>query len=224
MSDVPLWVQDGVIALTVIFAGLAFWNQSKQLKQDKKDNEDQLNQLRTQAKGQRTDNKKQIGILKGQLDAQRELNAEQMRVLALQANELVTISKERAREAAERRQAQAANVILKFNLTPKGIDFGGRDPNITNYQATVINRSEQPIYEVVVHWHEGSNPSNEDGSNADSMDILLPGTHKVWTHRWPANEPHGEPGAVVDFRDAAGLRWRRMTDGNLDDLNHPSTN
>ena len=88
-----------------------------------------------------------LGIQSEQLAEQRKVNAEQIRVLALQAADLRESLEERKREAVERRNAQASQVLLALKVTGKGREGG---PEI---EATVVNASErqQPVYDVKLY-------------------------------------------------------------------------
>lgn len=83
--------------LTAAFAILAFCKQSKEVS-------DQARMLKLQSE---------------QFSEQRKVNAEQIRVLTLQAAELSESLKERKREAAERRRAQAGRVFVSAEPKPQ---------------------------------------------------------------------------------------------------------
>jgi hypothetical protein len=94
---------------------------------------------------------------------------------------------------------------------------GGRSRPDWNYY--LRNASDVPVYDVVVLFRIG-----EQSLGTDAVDVLPPGEapvsrevpEHVRTQATSAAHEHGEIiRCVVSFRDAAGRRWRRWTDGRL---------
>jgi hypothetical protein len=113
-----------------------------------------------------------------------------------QSREVGLLQEQATREAAERRRAQAAKVFAAI---------GGQRPDMAGL-IRVINSSGQPIYDVVVSWSGGAELPNEPR--------LLPGEE----HRFSVAVPEDAvipPVVWLDFRDAAGLRWRTTSQGQL---------
>lgn len=94
---------------------------------------------------------------------------------------------------------------------------GGRSRPGWNYY--LRNASDVPVYDVVVLFRIGA-----QSLGTDAVDVLPPGEEPVSrdvpehvrTQATSAAHEHGEIiRCVVSFRDAAGRRWRRSTDGRL---------
>jgi hypothetical protein len=119
--------------------------------------------------------------------------SDQAGVLALQAAELSESLKERKREAAERRRAQASHIFISAEPSPEVSD------PIDSFLVRIENTSQQPIYHLIFFWRDGTGEWNEP----------------------PA--PPGHPalttllGAGAVFRDADGVHWRQRSDGQLDE-------
>jgi hypothetical protein len=240
-ADAAWWTAYATIALaalaveTVVMAVAAYKSQDRQLRI-----------LEDQAKEQHAVNIRQIEVLDRQITELqeapkiREREAEERRQAAereaetrLQAEERQAAERRRAEQRqaeVERRQAvilaraQAEKVFLEE-------DRLDHNPAVTQAQhasgaasgpvitARVRNDSDQPVYDLVLSWHKGSAPWGEFERRA----TLMPG--KEWlssTRTLPDDLPaYVNPevyGAVVWFRDAYGLRWRRRPDGVLDEI------
>ena len=174
-----------------------------------------------------------------QLEDQRKINAEQTRVLALQAEELGESLKERKREAEQRRRAQAARVFISLatgvwfkplgrqadlseieedllSETPdidasdeltSDEDFTSDEPGGVIAAVTVVNTSDQPVYGTLLYWR----PSPR-WPNFDPLGTIMPGDKFEQQVKFP---PEANVGALLQFRDAAGITWTRTPDGVL---------
>jgi len=173
--------------VTAVYAIRAFRKQSKEVS-------DQASMLEIQSE---------------QLAEQRKVNAEQIRVLALQAAELRESLDERKREAVERRNAQASQVLLALKVTAKGREGG---PEI---EATVRNASErqQPVYDAKLYWHRG--PEGYGTPNPEKLGTVLNWESEIRRREFPPGTDPDGSGAVLTFRDVAGVNWIRMADGGL---------
>jgi hypothetical protein len=156
----------------------------------------------------------QVSALKDQVKAQQQLNEKQTPVLELQAKELQESiddrkreAEAREREAAERRRAQARRVFL--GVKPFGLHMP------TGITAMVQNSSNEPIFDAQFRWYKGVAP---DGTSEVEPMTLLPGEEAQETHEFPPETVMDHAGAVLIFRDAAGVQWRRRLDGTLTDL------
>jgi hypothetical protein len=156
-----------------------------------------------------------------QLSEERKFNKEQMCVLSLQADELKAAQLERRQEAQSRRREQAAQVFfsIKFReqaMTELGVVGVAR---LDTYEVIVVNNSELPVWDLVVRWHRGTAPWNYEGSSDDRQAVLFPAkqsftrVQRVNGERFPP-----DASAVIEFRDASGLHWRRRSNGELDEL------
>lgn len=153
-----------------------------------------------------------------ELKDQRDLNAKQTPVLELQAKELQEALDERKREAGERRRAQATGVYITIDrggmaTTQAQRASGVRDPGFAT--ARVTNTSNQPVYDLVISWHKGTAPWGDP----DTADVLMPVDYLERMRAFPDNLPPTVNlslfGAVVRFRDAAGVHWLSRPDGKL---------
>ena len=113
-----------------------------------------------------------------------------------QSREVGLLLEQAAREARERRRAQAAKVFAAI---------GGQRPDMAGL-IRISNSSDQPIYDLAVSWAGGAELPREPR--------LLPGEQ----HRFRvalAGDAVIPPVVRLDFRDAAGLRWRTTSQGQL---------
>jgi len=146
------------------------------------------------------------------LDDQRQANARQAEVLELQTAELRESLKERAREVDRRRKAQAAQVFITEEHVPAR-HAGRTQPAPPKVNATVVNSSDQPIYETELRRHRGS--AGHGDPNPEPLGTIMPGASRSTTRAFPADTKLDVSGAVLRFRDAAGVRWMRRPDGGL---------
>jgi hypothetical protein len=155
----------------------------------------------------------QLEVLRAQLDDQRKASAAQAEVLELQAAELRESLEERKSEAERGRRAQAAMVFLvqqSFKGRSPDDSFGGKPPNAA---MTVVNSSDQPIYDAELWWSRGSAGWGEP--NPEPLGVILPGKDAERRRDFPADTNMDVSGAVLFFTDAAGVKWVRRPDGYL---------
>ena len=174
----------------------------------------------------------QFALQRQQFDEQRQVNARQAEVFELQATELRESLDERKREAEQRRNEQAARVFVS---QADGV-FVADDPSemldededswtdITKAEAevgggwqvaelTVVNTSDQPVYDAQLRWHRGS--ASHGWPNPEPLGTVMPGSEIKRTRRFPLGTNMPVSGAVLWFRDAAGVIWMRRPDGGL---------
>ena len=179
---------------------------------------------------------KAFGKQSDQLEEQRKINAEQTTVLALQAEELGESLEERKREAEQRRSAQAARVFISLYtgvaFKPLGRpvgqseidndlmsetldndaseDFTSDEPECVTARVTVVNTSEQPVYDTRLYWR----PSR-GWPDFEPLRTIMPGDkiERVW--KFPPVGDMANIGALLRFRDAARFTWIRTPDGVL---------
>jgi hypothetical protein len=165
----------------------------------------------------------QLRILQEQAGKQEEFIARQMEVFQAQLHDLQATQARRELEDAERRRAQAEQVFL----TEEHFDH---DPAVSPAQresgtaagpvviAKARNSSGRPIYHLTLSWHRGTAPWGA----RDERDSQMPGDDWTSKRALPDDLPRGaDPqlfGAVLWFDDAAGVRWRRRPDGQLDEI------
>jgi hypothetical protein len=122
-----------------------------------------------------------------------------------------------AREAMERHRAQATQVFMTLDYTP--IHRRNTGKTTADYGLTLRNTSAQPVYEVVIRWFQRTAPWSEDGVDHERLPRLMPDQVITLQRDLAARNSNLDSyGAVVEFRDAAGFRWRTTKDGRLEEL------
>ena len=116
-----------------------------------------------------------------------------------QSNEVGLLVEQADREAEDRRKAQAAKVFVAV---------GGLTPDMAD-EVRMRNSSDQPIYDLAA--------SCADGAELQRVPHLMPGDEYLFFAAAPADAAV-PPVAWLDFRDAAGLRWRTTSRGQLTGL------
>jgi len=165
-----------VVAITAVFAILAFRKQSAQLRD------------------------------------QQQANERQAAVLALQAKELQAAAVERERQAVERRREQASKVTIRLDTA-----VHTTEPPTTRYTASINNASSSPVYNLSLNWYQGTAPWKYNGTAVNELAHLMPGADES-RERTYDGESLVSLGAVLEFTDAAGVRWRRQLGGELTEL------
>ncbi len=147
-----------------------------------------------------------LKVQSDQLAEQRNINARQTDVLELQVAELRESLDERKREAGLRYRDQASRVFIAetHQLSTANV------PSVT---AFIKNTSDQPIYRLELRWHCGSAGYGEP--NPEPLGDLMPGVETNRTRDFPPGTNIAVSGAVVIFRDGAGVTWIRRPDGGL---------
>jgi hypothetical protein len=82
----------------------------------------------------------------------------------------------------------------------------------------VKNSSAQPVYDVCVRWLIGTDAWVEKGVDSDHAPHLVPGESISYVRTWIEGGNLAMLGAVVEFNNAAGIRWRRREGGDLQEL------
>lgn len=201
--------------ITAVFAFLAFRKQSVEVTTLQQEAAGQQELTRQQGELLKVQSK-QLEIQRQQLADQSKINAKQSEVLELQATELRESLEQRKREAAQQRRAQAERVFMwEAPYEPEPSTPGVPEVFTGNaITASVRNTSEQPIYDVEISWHLGTAARGQHGFPTP----LMPGDEVSMTRQFPENADPQLLGAVVFFRDAAGVRWRERPDGQLDEV------
>jgi hypothetical protein len=76
-----------------------------------------------------------------------------------------------------------------------------------------VNASDQPIYEAELYWRRGSSGHGEP--NPEPLGTIMPGKDADCERDFPLDTNMDVSGAILRFRDAAGLKWIRRPDGGL---------
>lgn len=172
-----------------------------------------------------SDQAKMLEIQGRQLAEQEKTNAEQVKVLRLQSEELAESLDERKRDAERRRGAQASRVFISqvdgvhypsvdlLNVVDGDDELLGDEPEALTARVTVANTSDQPIYDAELRWHRGS--AGHGFPNSQPLGTIMPGGEAERVREFPLDTSMGVSGAVLRFRDAAGVIWMRRPDGGL---------
>ena len=196
--------------VTASYARSAFRKQSEEVRAIERQVRDQEELTRQQAELLKIQSG-QLELQRRQLDDQLQANARQADVLELQATELRESLGQRKRDAEEQRRAQASKVFISQRDSTMVFPTGRRSgPAIA---ATVVNSSDQPIYDAELYWRRGS--AGHGDPNPEILSAVMPGAEIIKGRSFPKGTNLDVSGAVLRFRDAAGIRWIRRPDGGL---------
>jgi hypothetical protein len=191
-------------AVLAVFAIVTAWYARRAFLKQSKEVSDQAEMLRVQS---------------GQLAEQRKINAEQVKVLALQADELRESLAERKREAYDRKRAQASRVFIEEErhsyINDRQVITGGS----AWIGLKVMNGSDEPVYEAELRWHLGTAPHGDP--DPEPIGTVMPHQDVAKRRVFPQDANLEICGAILTFRDAAGIKWTRSPDGDLTE--QPST-
>ena len=112
-----------------------------------------------------------------------------------QSTELGLLQRQAGRDFAERRRAQAAQVF---------VSVAGMPPAPPD-EIRLSNTSRQPVYDLVA-WAGDAEPVR--------VPLLMPGDVYPFFAGW-ADADGTMPVVWLEFRDAAGARWRTTSRGEL---------
>jgi hypothetical protein len=198
--------------VTGVFAFLAYRKQSQEVRAIERQVTDQQELTKQQAELLNVQSG-QLDLQRKQFDEQRKVNEQQAKVLELQADELRGSLEERKRDAEERRNAQARQVSLALKPVAEGPEGGPVG------EATVSNGSQQPIYAARLSWYlSGKAHGGYEEHNPELVGTVLAGDRAARRRTFPHGANPAEPadcGAVLTFRDAAGVNWIRTVDGDI---------
>jgi hypothetical protein len=153
-----------------------------------------------------------FGRLRDQVADQKAANARQAEVLALQGEELRAAATERERQAVERHREQAAKVTIRLDTAAHTTE----QPT-TRYTVSINNASPSPVYNLRLNWYHGTTPWRYNGTDVNELPHLMPGVDEQRS-RFREDGDLVTLGAVLEFTDAAGVRWRRQLGGELTEL------
>jgi len=113
----------------------------------------------------------------------------------------------------ERRAVQASLVFIDEERPPCISDREVATGGSAWINVTVLNGSGKPIYDAELRWHLGSEPyGNPD---PELLGVIMPNDPISRRRVFPQDANLEVCGAVVTFRDAAGITWMRKPDGGL---------
>jgi hypothetical protein len=197
---------------TAFYARQAFRKQSQEVTAIERQVKDQEELTRQQAELLKVQSG-QLELQRAQLDEQRQVNTRQAEVLELQAADLRESLEERKRDAYDRRRAQASRVFIEeerhsYISDPRVITGG------TAWIAVkVLNRSDDLVYAAELRWHLGSAPHGDP--NPEPLGAIMPLGEISKRRVFPQDANLDVCGAVLAFRDAAGIKWMRRPDADL---------
>ena len=196
--------------VTAFYARQAFRKQSQEVSAIERQVKDQQELTMQQAELLKIQSG-QLELQRQQLDHQRQVNAGQTEVLKLQADDLRESLTARQRAAEEQRKAQASKVFIVeaegLSRPPSG------PPAVPFVVARAVNSSDQPVYDAEFYWRRGSAGHGEP--NPEPLGILMPGEREEKSRDFPPDINMAVSGAILRFRDAAGIMWIRRPDGGL---------
>jgi hypothetical protein len=201
--------------VTAVFAILAFRKQSQEVGAIERQVKDQEELTAQQARLLEVQSG-QFELQRQQLEDQRRANAEQAEVLRLQADELRESLAVRKRASEEQRKAQASRVYIRQSLEhmPPGMSVGhGKDAIHSDIVAHAVNTSDQPVYDAELYWRRDS--ASYGKPNPQPLGTILPGEDTDGHRPFPDDTNMEVSGAILRFRDAAGVKWIRRPDGGL---------
>jgi hypothetical protein len=204
-TDVPGWITAAGTALLAIFAILTTIYAVRAFRKQSQEVTDQTEMLNVQAE---------------QLEEQRKVNEDQIKVLKLQAKELEESIDERKREREQRHRDQAFRVFITQERKRTAPLPYPEQPDVEPFvHATVVNTSDQPIYDAELRWHIGT-AGHPEQPNPEPLGTVMPGEDKAVTRMrtFPYGVDMNISGAVVRFTDANGVRWLRRPDGYLNEF------
>jgi hypothetical protein len=164
---------------------------------------------------------REVRAIERQVSDQQQANDRQAKILELQASELRESLSERKREAEQRRRDQATQVFISQlhgsyseleTADAKGQFVTENWPDPIQVRVTVVNASHQPIYDAALRWHSGS--AGHGDPNPEPLGIIMPGEESKRKREFPPDTDMTVSGAVLRFRDAAGITWIRRPDGS----------
>jgi hypothetical protein len=121
----------------------------------------------------------------------------------------------------ERQQADKVSAwISGRRVIPRSMRVDDKLVESVTPIVTISNASSTPIYKVVITIDYVPNPNGE-GTNATHhtfVRVVPPGAHPVQLWEPRPHRSRTETGPLIAFTDAAGIHWRRGTDGRLQKL------
>jgi hypothetical protein len=150
---------------------------------------------------------KEVRAIEQQVEDGRKVAKQQADLLKIQSDQLELQQRQFDQDQVGRRRAQAAQVFIL-------IDSANRLQAQTTLKAVAHNTSSQPVYDLWVQWR------TDDGEfgTPEVRPQLLPDTMEPFEQTWTADAGISGTDVSLDFRDAAGLRWRTTGRGILTEL------
>jgi hypothetical protein len=120
-----------------------------------------------------------------------------------QSEEVQLLQQQAERDIEQRRRAQPTQVFAWVESRP----FQG-NPEDMRAAACLRNKSAQPVYNILLGWGD---------SGQQRQRVLLPGEEHIMPGVG-STVADGKLPVWAEFRDAAGVRWRTTSEGELAEL------
>ena len=198
--------------VTAVYAIRAFRKQAQEVGAIERQVKDQQELTRQQARLLEIQFD-QLDIQRKQFADQREANAREAKVFELQYIELSGSIAQRTSEEEERRRGLASRVCIREDRHT-GLK-AGRERVLPYIKATVLNTSDQPVYDLELRWQCGSTKHDDQGP--EPLGMILPAAEASGSREFPSDAEMVASSAVLTFRDAAGVIWICRPDGTLRD-------
>jgi len=150
---------------------------------------------------------KEVRAIEKQVEDGREVARQQAGLLKVQSDQLELQRRQFDEDQIGRRRAQAAQVFILIDRTDR------LQAKVT-LKAVAHNTSSQPVYDLWVQWR------TDDGvfGTPEGRPQLRPDATERFEQLWTADAGISGTDVCLDFRDAAGLRWRSSGRGILTEL------
>lgn len=127
----------------------------------------------------------------------------------------VALTEEQAASRMAKRREQAEHVAVWFEMESLRLVSRERPEGAPSGFALVGNYSSAPIFNVAV-----SAEAVVAGRRfaLGSTNVVPPGTEPWWKGLGEAAEHRAQLRLCVEFQDVAGVRWRRWSNGDLEDV------
>jgi type II secretory pathway pseudopilin PulG len=170
---------------------------------------------------------REVAAIEQQVKDEQEVTRQQAELLKVQSEQLELQRRRFEQDQTDQRRAQASSIYFTITIIWAGGDELGdpfADPPdpapspIPRYPKSlfvrVVNTSDLPVYDLAINWRVGTEPWGD----ASTADVLHPKDGIDSTREFPGNVPSPFEqlyGAVVRFRDAAGVHWLLQPGGWL---------
>jgi hypothetical protein len=150
---------------------------------------------------------KEVRAIEQQVKDGREVAKQQAALLKIQSDQLKLQQRQFDEDQASRRRVQAAQVFIL-------IDSADRLQAQATLTAIAHNTSSQPVYDLWVQWRT----DDAEFGTPEARPQLLPRAAESFKQIWTVDAGISGTDVSLDFRDAAGLRWRTTGRGILTEL------
>lgn len=128
------------------------------------------------------------------------------------------LTEEKAASRNAQRRGQADHIAVRFEVLPRPVLVIGRDGArhaTTRGSAFVGNYSSAPVFNIVV---AGEARQAEKIFELGDRNLVPPGSEPWEVDLRDAAEHANELALRVEFSDVAGVRWRRWSNGELEEI------